>query len=427
MRRKTGGKFGSIRKSASQKYGKGKKKDTARGFSKPSSGSKRSSRSDRSERPDRSTRPGRSTGRSKRPDRSGRSKRSGRSTKSKYSVRPRDKPLVVSKRPEGHVFKKPEMRTSKKSEKPARQKPESHKAKKTESYKVDKAESYALQKTESYEPKKRESYEPKGPENRVDELRKKLIGKARSQVRAKYEGREAHAIRAAALIGELDSCFNLLAEHCIEWYSMHFPELERIARDNEKMLKLIYFVGNREKFTNENVTEQFPEKAEKIVNAAAKSMGSDIQEPALKEIQLLALNSLQLKEERAFLITFIESEMLEVAKNFSAVAGPLLAAKLLGEAGSMKRLAVLPSSTIQLFGAEKALFRHLKNRQVKPPKHGFIFMHPLVQKTPRKNKGKMARALAGKLAIAAREDFFGEKDISEGLLKGLEQRFEELK
>jgi nucleolar protein 56 len=142
---------------------------------------------------------------------------------------------------------------------------------------------------------------------------------------------------------------------------------------------------------------------------------------------LLALNALRLKEERESLLKFIEQEMAAIAPNFSKIAGPLLAARLLAEACSLKRLAVLPSSTIQLLGAEKALFRHLRNRQAKPPKYGLIYTNAFVQKTPRKNRGKMARALAGKLSIAIREDYFGKKDISKALLQGLEKRLCALK
>ncbi len=265
------------------------------------------------------------------------------------------------------------------------------------------------------------------PINRIDELRKSLIGKAKKQVQEKYSGRESHAIRAVAVLQDLDASFNLLTEHCIEWHSMHFPELQRVVNDNQAILKLIYFLGDRKEFTEKKVKEHLPDKADSVVKAAAKSMGSKVDEAVLGEIRLLALNALQLREERDVLLKFIESEMDAVAKNFSEVAGCLLGAKLLGEAGSLEKLAMMPSSTIQLLGAEKALFRHLKNRSAKPPKHGFILMHPLVQKTPRKNKGKMARALAGKLSIAARSDFFGKKGISPKLIKELENRQNELK
>ena len=167
--------------------------------------------------------------------------------------------------------------------------------------------------------------------------------------------------------------------------------------------------------------------AKAIVDAAKKSMGSPIEDKVLKEVQLLALNALNIKEERIVLEKFIESEMQDIAPNFSKIAGPMLAARMLEEAGSIKKLALMPSSTIQMLGAEKALFRHLKNHSVKPPKHGLIFMHSLIQKAGRDNRGKMARALAGKLSIAVRADYFDKRDISKGLQESLDKRFAQLK
>ena len=265
------------------------------------------------------------------------------------------------------------------------------------------------------------------PKKNIEDLRKRLIGKAKQKVQKKYAGKEVHAARAVGVLKELDGCFNLLAEHCIEWYSMHFPEIDRVLKDNQAVLKLIYFVGDRANFDEKAVEEQVGENALTVIAAAKNSMGSPIDEPALKELQLLALNALNLKEEREFLLKFLEKEMNEIAPNFYAVAGTVVSAKLLAEAGSLKRLALMPSSTIQILGAEKALFRHLRDHAAKPPKHGFIFMHPLVQKAPQGNRGKMARALAGKLAIAAKEDYFGKTDISKKLLASLEKRFAQLK
>lgn len=262
----------------------------------------------------------------------------------------------------------------------------------------------------------------------IEELRKKLIGKAKKQMQEKYAGKESHVIRAVNVLQDLDACFNLLAEHCIEWYGMHFPELNRIVKDNVSLLRLAYFLGERVKFNEKGIAEAIGEcDSKRIAEAARSSMGSAIESSALDEIKLLALNALNLKEEREFLLQFIENEMLSIAPNFSKVAGALLAARLLAEAGSLKKLAIAPSSTIQVLGAEKALFRHFKNRDAKPPKHGLIFMHPMLQKVSRDNRGKMARALAGKLSIAVRADYFGKRDISKQLQQELEKRFEELK
>jgi nucleolar protein 56 len=262
--------------------------------------------------------------------------------------------------------------------------------------------------------------------DRTAELRKRLIKRTKQQVKESYSGKETHIIKAVNLLGDLDSVFNLLAEQLIEWYGVHFPELEKLLNDNETYLKLVYFVGARENFLEKNVSEQIKnnEKAKIVCEKAKDSMGAELTEKELSEIKLLALNALNLKEERVFLQKFIEEQMKQEMPNFSAICEPVIGAKLLAKAGSLKKLAIMPSSTIQVLGAEKALFQHLRQGG-KPPKHGLIFRHTLVAQATREKKGKVARALAGKLSIAAKEDFFGKKQSTE-LEKKLNERIREI-
>jgi nucleolar protein 56 len=110
----------------------------------------------------------------------------------------------------------------------------------------------------------------------------------------------------------------------------------------------------------------------------------------------------------------------------SEVAGPEIAAKLIAHVGSLKRLAFLPSSTIQVLGAEKALFKHLKNRRIAPPKHGIIFQHAKISNSPKEVRGKIARALANKLALAARADAFSKNFIAKQLKDDFEARCKEI-
>ena len=140
----------------------------------------------------------------------------------------------------------------------------------------------------------------------------------------------------------------------------------------------------------------------------------------LEQIQKLASHLLSLYGYRPELEAHVASTAQEVAPNLSEVAGPVLAAKLIEKAGSVTKLAMMPSSTIQLLGAEKALFRAKKYRS-KPPKHGLIFQHPYVHSKPRKLRGRAARMLAAKLAIAARADAFSGNPIGAELVKELEE------
>jgi nucleolar protein 56 len=122
----------------------------------------------------------------------------------------------------------------------------------------------------------------------------------------------------------------------------------------------------------------------------------------------------------------IESDMQAVAKNTSDIAGPLIGARLISQAGSLEKLAILPASTIQILGAEKALFR-FKKEGGKPPKHGVIFQHHLVNKAPRAKRGKIARILATKISIAVKADVFTKRDISGELKEDLDKRIQEIK
>ncbi|HOK58558.1 MAG TPA: ATP-binding protein [Methanothrix sp.] len=121
-------------------------------------------------------------------------------------------------------------------------------------------------------------------------------------------------------------------------------------------------------------------------------------------IDLVARPLLELIRAREDLEELLETKARELAPNLSAILGPVLAARLISRAGGLDRLARLPASTIQVIGAERALFRHLRGR-APSPKHGIIFRHPLIQSSPKRLRGRIARTLAAKLAIAARIDF----------------------
>jgi nucleolar protein 56 len=262
----------------------------------------------------------------------------------------------------------------------------------------------------------------------IGALRKRLIARAKGNVKQAYAGRELHIVRAVAVLRDLDDVSNLLYEDCNEWHHLFFPELENLVRDNQTYLKLVHLLGEREKFTEETANEIVGNKelAAKIAAKAKESMGGE-NPAALKEVQLLALNALNLKEERKYIEKFIEGEIKAIAPNFAELCGAVLAARMLTEAGGLQRLATMPSSTLQLLGAEKALFRHLRNRQAKGPKYGFLYQHALVKTLPAKNKGKMARTIAGKLSIAAKADYFGKgSPVHKKLRESLERRHAEL-
>ncbi len=257
-------------------------------------------------------------------------------------------------------------------------------------------------------------------------LKEKLTKKTKERVAEAFTGKEVHVIKAVSLIDELDKMSNLISENTREWYGMHFPELNSLVEDNETFLQLV-LLGERKNFSEKKVLEFYnnKEKAKEIESKAKTSMGSKIEETVLKQIQELARKGIDLKKQRKELNAFIEKEIKIMLPNFSELAEPLIAARMLEKAGSIKKLALMPSSTVQLLGAEKALFLHIKNK-AKPPKYGFIYAHPILKKVKRKEQGKLARSLACKLSIAARKDFFGNKTKPTKLEEKLEKRIEEL-
>jgi nucleolar protein 56 len=155
-------------------------------------------------------------------------------------------------------------------------------------------------------------------------------------------------------------------------------------------------------------------------------MGADMAEKDLAEIQALSKNVLELYELRKNMENYVDKTMEEVAPNTRAVAGALLGARLIAIAGSLQNLAMRPASTIQVLGAEKALFRSLKTG-ARPPKHGLIFQHVLLHDAKRWQRGKIARAIAGKLAIAARSDAFGGRYVGDTLKAEVDKRIEEIR
>jgi nucleolar protein 56 len=226
--------------------------------------------------------------------------------------------------------------------------------------------------------------------------------------------RDALIIQVIDSIEELDKSINIFIERLREFYSLHFPEMDRIVKDHQKFAKLIEKFGSREKIEDPEL-KQFAEK----------SMGIDFKEEDIKILQLFAGKILELYKLRENLSKYLEKLLKEIAPNFSELAGPMLAGKLIAKAGGMEKLAKMPSSTIQLLGAEKALFRFLHGKG-KSPRFGIIFAHPLIQNSPEKLKGRVARVLASKLSIAAKIDYYSKEYKADKLKQDLQERVKEI-
>lgn len=213
-------------------------------------------------------------------------------------------------------------------------------------------------------------------------------------------------IQSKEMIDDLNKICNQLAKRIREWSGGWIPELT-VVDDHETYVKKL--TKNKEEILEELGCEE--------------SVGTNIPQEHIEKLQKTAAAIATLYDTRAELIAFSEQELEKIMPNTLAVCGVSIASDLLAHAGSLKRLSRYPAGTIQLLGAESALFRHLRNKKHKSPKHGTIINHPLVQKAQRRNRGKVARALADKISIAAKVDYFKGAPCGERLKQELEARF----
>jgi nucleolar protein 56 len=259
----------------------------------------------------------------------------------------------------------------------------------------------------------------------MSKLRDFAIDLSSSKVSEVSESPDLHITQAINTLDETDKIINALSSRLREWYGLHFPELDNII-DSINGYSQIVLAGKRDKLSKKTFEDAgFPEsKVEMLTLVSEKSRGGDISDVNLSIVQGLAKQILDLFEIRNNLEKHVEEEMQNVAPNLSAILGTAVGARILARAGSIKNLAVMPASTIQILGAEKALFRSLKTGS-QPPKHGLLFQHALVHAAPRWQRGKIARAIAGKAAIASRVDYHG-GGLNQMLLDKLNVRVDEI-
>lgn len=239
----------------------------------------------------------------------------------------------------------------------------------------------------------------------LKELREKCFLFTRKKVKESIS-EDNLIIHTVNNIEELVKVTNVLTKRLRGWTALYLPEMSKKVADNEGFIKL---------FLNNNRKQLIKEL--KIKN----SMGKDLKKKDLAPMIALALRIKSIYKLMEELKEYLDKLTINYCKNMCAVAGSLMVGKLIKEAGSLRRLAIVPSSTIQLLGAEKALFRHLKTGS-RPPKHGVILQHSLVSNAKKENRGKSARVFADKLSIAAKTDYFKGKFIGDRLRKELEDK-----
>ena len=233
---------------------------------------------------------------------------------------------------------------------------------------------------------------------------------------SKMEKRDKLIMQVISAVNDMDKVLNSMSERLREWYGLHYPEYK--PKEHEKFAEAVAKFGKRENFEN-----------------FKNSMGMQLRDEDLETLKMYADNLSRLYKERASLEKYLTKACKEEMPNVSAVVGELLAARLLALAGGLERMAKMPSSTLQLLGAEKSLFRALKekrrgdrnSREARVPRFGILFTHPDISGAPNEQRGKIARLLAAKISIAARTDFYTKEGHARDLIDDFKRKLQEVR
>merc|ERR1712168_1344692 len=228
-------------------------------------------------------------------------------------------------------------------------------------------------------------------------------------------------VQAVSLLDDLDKELNNYIMRCREWYGWHFPEIGKIITDNIAYVRTIEKMGTRDNAKSMDFSDILPEDVEERVKEAAEiSMGTEISQEDITNINHLCEQIVEIQDYRQQLWEYLKNRMVAIAPNLTILVGELVGARLISHAGSLMNLAKHPASTVQILGAEKALFKALKTKH-DTPKYGLIYHAQIVGQSATALKGKVSRMLAAKSALATRVDALGEEAEATAEL-GMEQR-----
>lgn len=245
----------------------------------------------------------------------------------------------------------------------------------------------------------------------LQDMRKICISVVKNKMRHSVHD-DLLIIQTISNMEDLDKTINLLSKRLREWYELYNPEFSRAMPSHEMFVQKI--LTNSKKDLLEQIN-------------AKETMGADLPKKDVDAMMNLAKQIKELFALKEKQLEYLATLMNSCCPNVTKISGVPIGAKLISLAGSLDRLSSFPASTVQLLGAEKALFRHLRNKKNRSPKYGILHEHPFVLKVAGKNKGKMARTIADKISIAAKIDVFKGKYFGDDLLKQVEKKMEQLK
>jgi nucleolar protein 56 len=259
-----------------------------------------------------------------------------------------------------------------------------------------------------------------------EEMRERMIKKAKEGIKSSYSNEEFALVQAINAYLETNKTYNLAYERLSEWYGLYYPEV-KVA--NAKTLADLAMVLNSRSEISEERIESIIKDAQKSASIYAKATSTMGREMNINEMNALmgfARLSNQMYDTLLELETYIKAAATELMPNTTYLTDEKIAAELLSKAGSLERLATMPASTIQLLGAEKALFKHIKFGS-RPPKYGVLFKLAEISNGPRDKRGRIARAYATKISIGLKADFFTKNFIAEKLKEDLEKNIKKIK
>jgi len=256
--------------------------------------------------------------------------------------------------------------------------------------------------------------------------REGMLKSVRASIKSEYQNEEHALIQAINAYDETSKSYNLVFERLTEWYGIYFPEVK--IPNPESLARLVAVLNDKESISKEAIQAIIndADKSEQIFTRAGTSMGRTMNPGERAAVLAFARMSTDMSTAMDDLATYIKATSETLMPNTTFLTDDKIAAKLLSKAGSLERLAMMPASTIQLLGAEKALFKHIKFGS-KPPKYGLLFNMPAISNSPRNTRGKIARAYATKISIGLKGDFFTKKFIADKLKEDLDSTVEKIK
>lgn len=254
--------------------------------------------------------------------------------------------------------------------------------------------------------------------------REKALARAKERVKESFTSDDYNLVHSVNTSEETVKIINLMFERLDEWYKMYYPELKTKNTEQYCYAVLGLDLENPEKSKFDNAVSQ--DTAKRIISRVKNTMGAKLGKDEEKELRELAKKILELIEYRKALVKYFTKKAEKIAPNLSYIVGPELGAKFVATAGGLKKLALMPASTIQVIGAEKALFKHLRTGS-RPPKHGLLFQLPQINKAPKKLRGKIARLYAGKLSMAIKADEFTGNFIAKELKQEIEDKIKRIR